>query len=155
MKTNDVLVIGRSCLDYMAVLNCFPEENRKTAFEFRLREGGGQGGTASCCISTLGGQVAYVGKLGDDEEGCFCLKRLQDFGVSTEFVEVVPGGTTPVAYIFVTQATGDRTIIYERSALPKIEMSPTLNSLLSRSAVLLLGPEVNYFGKELKKRISN
>ena len=83
MKNFDVLVIGRSCLDYIAVMERFPEENQKTTLEFRSTEGGGQGGTASCCISKLGGQVAYVGKLGDDPEGRFCLKRLQDFGVNT------------------------------------------------------------------------
>jgi sulfofructose kinase len=152
MKKIDVLVIGRSCLDYIAVVNRFPEENQKTTFEFRLMEGGGQGGTASCCISTLGGQVAYVGKLGDDAEGRFCLKCLQDFGVSTEYIEIVPDGTTPVAYIFVTKATGDRTIIYERNALPKIQTTPALDSLLSRAAVLLLDPESTYFGYELKNR---
>ena len=148
----DVLVIGRSCLDYMAVVNRFPEENQKTAFEFKLMEGGGQGGTASCCISKLGGRVAYVGKLGDDQEGRFCLKRLRDFGVNTELVEIVPGGTTPVAYIFITKATGNRTIIYERNSLPRVEMTPALDSLLNRSGVLLLDPEATYFGQELKKR---
>jgi sulfofructose kinase len=152
MTQIDVLVIGRSCLDYISIVNRFPEENRKTALEFRFMEGGGQGGTASCCISKLGGQVAYVGKLGDDAEGRFCLKRMQDFGVSTEFIEIVSGGTTPVAYLFVTKATGERTIIYERNALPKIEMTLTLESLINRSAVLLLDPEATYFGKKLKNR---
>lgn len=152
MKKIDVLVIGRSCLDYIAVVDHFPEENRKTIFEFRLMEGGGQGGTTSCCISKLGGQVAYVGKLGNDAEGRFCLKRLQDFGVSTEFIEIEPGGTTPVAYIFVTKATGDRTIIYERSALPRIEITPTIDTLLNQSAVLSLDPETTYLAKELKNR---
>jgi len=152
MKKIDVLVIGRSCLDYIAVVDRFPEENQKTVLEFRLMEGGGQGGTAACCISKLGGQVVYVGKLGDDEEGRFCLKRLKDFGVSTEYIEIVSGGKTPVAYIFVTKATGDRTIIYERNALPKIEMDRTMDTLLRRSAVILLDPEATYFGKKLKNR---
>lgn len=152
MMDIDVLVIGRSCLDYLAVLNRFPEENQKTTFELRLTEGGGQGGTASCCIAKLGGRVAYVGKLGDDQEGRYCLKRLRDFGVSTEFVEIIAGGTTPVAYIFITKTTGQRTIIYEPNSLPKIEMTPALGSLLDQSAVLLLDPETTYFGQELKER---
>ncbi len=152
MKPIDVLVIGRSCLDFLAVLDHFPEENQKTTLEFRLMEGGGQGGTASCCISKLGGRVAYVGKLADDQEGRFCLKRLQDFGVNTEFVEIVPGGTTPVAYNFITKTTGQRTIIYEPNSLPKSEMTPALGSLLDQSAVLLLDPETTYFSQELKKR---
>jgi sulfofructose kinase len=152
MKKFDVLVIGRSCLDYISVLTRFPEENRKVALEFRLMEGGGQGGTASCCLSKLGGQVAYVGKVGDDAEGRFCLKRLKDFGVSTEFIEIVPGGVTPVAYLFVTKATGDRTIIYERNALPKIVINSTIATLIHQSAVILLDPETTYLGKELVNR---
>jgi sugar/nucleoside kinase (ribokinase family) len=116
----DVLVIGRSCLDLIAVVNRFPEENQKAPLEFRLTEGGGQGGTASCCISRLGGKVAYVGKLGDDDEGRFCLQRLKEFGVTTDFIEIVRGGKTPVAYLFVTAASGHRTIIYERNSLPAI-----------------------------------
>ena len=58
MNQIDVLVIGRSCLDYIAVVNQFPGENQKMPLEFRLIEGGGQGGTSSCCISRLGGRVA-------------------------------------------------------------------------------------------------
>ena len=119
MNNFDVLVIGRSCLDIIAVVNRFPQENQKLPLEFRLTEGGGQGGTASCCISRLGGRVAYVGKLGDDDEGKLCLKRLADFGVATDLVEIVKGGQTPVAYVFITANSGARSIIYERNDLPK------------------------------------
>ncbi len=150
MNSIDVLTIGRSCLDYIAVVNQFPAENQKFPLEFRLTEGGGQGGTASCCISRLGGRVAYVGKLGDDEEGKFCLTRLKDFEVATEFIEIVKGGKTPVAYIFVTAGSGDRTIIYERNALPKIEIDDLLKDLALQSEVVLLDPEVTYLGRQLK-----
>ena len=150
MKNIDVLVIGRSCLDYIAVINQFPEENRKVPLEFRLTEGGGQGGTASCCISRLGGKVAYTGKLGDDDEGRFCLKRLKDFGVGTDYIEIVRDGKTPVAYVFVTAASGQRTIIYERNALPKITVDERLENLAARSKVVLLDPEVTYLGGQLK-----
>ncbi|MEE4261678.1 MAG: carbohydrate kinase family protein [Desulfobacteraceae bacterium] len=146
----DVLVIGRSCLDTIAVINQFPAENRKVPLEFRLTEGGGQGGTASCCISRLGGTVAYAGKLGDDDEGRFCLQRLEEFGVATDFIEVVSGGKTPVAYVFVTAASGDRTIIYERNALPRITIDKQLEKLAARAQIVLLDPEVTYLGGPLK-----
>ena len=150
MKNIDVLVIGRSCLDYIAVINQFPEENRKVPLEFRLTEGGGQGGTASCCISRLGGKVAYTGKLGDDDEGRFCLKRLKDFGVGTDYIEIVRDGKTPVAYVFVTAASGQRTIIYERNALPRITIDQGIKNLAAESEVVLLDPEVTYLGGQLK-----
>ena len=150
MKNIDVLVIGRSCLDYIAVIDQFPEENRKVPLEFRLTEGGGQGGTASCCISRLGGKVAYTGKLGDDDEGRFCLKRLKDFGVGTDYIEIVRDGKTPVAYVFVTAASGQRTIIYERNALPRINIDQGIENLAAESEVVLLDPEVTYLGGQLK-----
>jgi sugar/nucleoside kinase (ribokinase family) len=146
----DVLVIGRSCLDTIAIVNQFPADNQKVPLEFRLTEGGGQGGTASCCISRLGGTVAYVGKLGDDDEGRFCLQRLEKFGVATDFIEVVSGGKTPVAYVFVTAASGHRTIIYERNFLPKITIDDQLKTLAARAQIVLLDPEVTYLGGPLK-----
>jgi ribokinase len=150
MKNTDVLVIGRSCLDYIAVINQFPAENQKVPLEFRLTEGGGQGGTASCCISRLGGSVAYAGKLGDDDEGRFCLQRLKDFGVATDFIEMVRGGKTPVAYVLVTAGSGHRTIIYEPNALPRIRIDERLKNIVAASEVVLLDPEVTYLGGQLK-----
>ena len=148
----EVLVIGRSCLDTMAVVKRFPRENEKAPLEHRLMEGGGQGGTAACCIGRLGGRVAYVGKLGDDPEGLFCLKRLQDFGVNTDRVEIVPDGKTPVAYLFVTRDTGDRTIIYEPNRLPKIALDSGLERIMEQSEVILLDPETTYLSKALRDR---
>lgn len=151
MNNFDVLVIGRSCLDIIAVVNQFPRENQKLPLEFRLTEGGGQGGTASCCISRLGGRVAYVGKLGDDDHGQLCLTRLEDFGVATDFVEIVKGGQTPVAYVFITASSGARSIIYERNTLPKIKIDTVLENLVMQTGVALLDPEVTYLGGQLKK----
>ena len=96
-------------------------------------------------------RVTEVGKLGEDEEGRFCSQRLTDFGVDTRFVEIVKGGTTPIAYLFVTAASGARTIIYERNALPRIRMNATLEKLIGRSKVVLLDPEVTYLGQEIKR----
>jgi sulfofructose kinase len=155
MKNYDVLVIGRSCLDIIAVVNQFPLENQKLPLEFRLTEGGGQGGTASCCISRLGGRVAYVGKLGDDDEGKVCLKRLEDFGVATEFVEIVKGGRTPVAYVFITADSGARSIIYERNSLPKLNINAALEELVRQTGVVLLDPEVTYLGGQLKNIVGS
>ncbi|MGD8259002.1 MAG: carbohydrate kinase family protein [Desulfobacterales bacterium] len=151
MKTVDVLVIGRSCVDHIALIDQFPSENQKVPLKFRLIEGGGQGGTASCCISNLGGHVAYVGKLGDDEEGRFCLKRLKDFGVTTEYIEIVNNGKTPVAYAFVNTATAERTIFYEPNELPRIKLDQSMQNLFTKSGVILLDPEVTYLGHKIKR----
>jgi len=148
----DVLVVGRCCVDYIAVVDTFPKEDTKAPLAFRIIEGGGQGGTASSCIAKLGGKTLYVGRLGNDAEGRFCLQRLKDFGVDTSLVNLVDGGTTPVAYIFVTQSSGKRTIIYERNALPRLKITDINSALSHRPRVLLLDPETTYLAKRLKPK---
>jgi sulfofructose kinase len=154
MNDPEVLVIGRNCLDYISVVEKFPEEDKKTALCFRMVEGGGQGGTASCCIARLGGRVTLLGKLGDDEEGKICIQRLQAFDVDTTCMETVKEGKTPVAYLFVTRNSGKRTIIYEPNDLPKISADNHLVDLASRAGSILLDPDVTYLGRELR-RIKN
>jgi sugar/nucleoside kinase (ribokinase family) len=149
MSQFDVLIIGRSCLDHIAVVKQLPEENRKVPLELRLSEGGGQGSTAACCVARLGGRPLYVGKLGDDSEGRFCRQRLEDFGVGTELVQTVPGGRTPVAYVLVTRGSGARTIVYEPSRLPPMKLQPDLQRRIGEAAVILLDPETTYLAEAL------
>ena len=146
----DVLVIGRNCLDFISVVDTFPAEDEKVALAFRLVEGGGQGGTAACCIARLGGRVGLIGKVGADQEGRFCLDRLNFFGVDTRFVEIVKRGQTPVAYLFVTRKNGRRTIIYEPSQLPGIALTAQHLAMLSTAATVLLDPETTYLAEAVK-----
>ena len=150
MNEYEVLIIGRSCVDHLAMIDQFPSEDQKIALHERALEGGGQGSTAACCIARLGGKMAYVGKLGDDEEGRFCRQRLENFGVDTRYVDTVRGGRTPIAYIMVTPG-GKRTIIYEHNALPPIEIDARLRRLIDQTRVILLDPETTYLAPVLQK----
>lgn len=149
MMPFDVLVIGRSCVDTIAVVENFPRENTKAALSERLVEGGGQGGTAAACIARLKGRVCYVGRVGDDDAGRTCLDRLAAFGVDTGHVQVVPGGRTPEAFIFVTASTGHRTIFYEPNTLPRLAPHDLPAGLLTAATVLLLDPETTYLADVL------
>jgi len=153
MDDLDVLVIGRNCIDYISVINRFPREDEKVPLHTRLVEGGGQGGTSACCVSRLGGKTAVVGNIGNDREGEFCLRRLGDFTVDTRYVQVIENAKTPVAYLFVNQSTGKRTIIYEPSRLPDIEIPGDLDHLLQSAKTLSLDPQTTTLGKTLKQRI--
>lgn len=146
----DVLVFGHACLDYLIVVDRFPEEDSKVSFLDRIMEGGGQGSTGACCIARLGGRVAYIGGVGDDEEGRFCLLRLRDFGVDTSFVKVIPGWKTPVAHIVVTRERGTRTIIYEHSGMPVPGVDSATDGLVKKAPVILLGPRQTYLAKTVK-----
>lgn len=153
MNDLDVLVIGRNCIDYIAIVDRFPQEDEKVSLSARLVEGGGQGGTSACCVSRLGGKTAVVGYIGDDKEGEFCLRRLADFNVVTRYVRVLENAKTPVAYLFVNRSNGKRTIIYEPSRLPDIDIPKDLDHLLQNAKTLSLDPQTTMLGKTLKQRI--
>ena len=153
MDNLDVLVIGRNCIDYISVVDRFPREDEKVPLNTRMVEGGGQGGTSACCVSRLGGKTAVVGNIGNDKEGEFCLRRLADFTVDTRYVQVIENTKTPVAYLFVNQSNGKRTIIYEPSRLPDIEIPSDLDHLLQSAKALSLDPQTTTLGKTLKQRI--
>lgn len=137
----EVVVVGRACVDHLCVVESYPVEDTKVPLSLRLVEGGGQGATAACCVARLGGKVAYAGCLGDDEEGRFCLKRLHDYGVDTTHVKMISGERTPCAYVFITEASGRRTIVYEPGALPGVECDDAFMDLTGRAGCLLLGPQ--------------
>jgi sulfofructose kinase len=148
-KAFEVVVVGRACVDHLCVVEHYPVEDAKMPMSIRLVEGGGQGATAACCAARLGGSVAYVGCLGDDKEGLFCMKRLHDFCVDTSHVKVIQGGRTPYAYVLITAASGKRTIVYEPGMLPVIELDDVLLNLLKRSDSILLGPQATNLARPL------
>jgi sulfofructose kinase len=147
-----VLVIGRSCLDHIAVVDRYPAENTKTAIHMALKEGGGQGATAACCIRRLGGAVRLVGHLGNDSAGDFCRQRLDAFGVDHQAVRTIQGGQTPQAWIFVTRSSGRRTIFYEPNTLPRLTSSDLPAKCFRSAGVVLLDPETTYLVDQLPPR---
>ncbi|MGD8847146.1 MAG: carbohydrate kinase family protein, partial [Desulfobacteraceae bacterium] len=149
MTKPQVLVIGRNCVDYISVVDRFPDEDKKTPLSRRMSEGGGQGGTSACCIARLGGKAVLTGVLGDDAEGRFCLDRLVAYGVDITHVRIVKDGHTPVAYIFITQSSGKRTIIYENSTLPNVTFDAKMQALALDSGAVLLSPDVTFLSKSL------
>ena len=153
MKDLDVLVIGRNCIDYISVVDRFPREDEKVPLNARYVEGGGQGGTSASCVARLGGKVALIGNIGDDDVGQSCLQRLNRFNVDTRHIRVIENAATPIAYLFVNQSNGKRTIIYEPSRLPDITLSENLDQLLLRAKTISLDPQTTTLGPVLKQRM--
>ena len=152
MQAYDVLTIGRSCVDFIIVVDEFPHENSKMSLDSRLMDAGGQGGTSACCVSKLGGKVSYIGQVGDDTEGQFCLSRLRAFDVDTNFTKIIPKGKTPVAYIIVTKSNGNRTIVYEKNSLPRLNIKNIPQDLIFNSKVIMIDPETTYLIKDLNRK---
>jgi len=147
----DVAIIGRNCIDYIFVIDNYPEENSKKSIIEKCMEAGGQGSTSACCVSKLGGKTAFFGNLGSDHEGQFCLKRLEDFNVGVGNVKIYDNYKTPAAYIFVNRNNGSRTIFFEERTLPEVSIKQISKDIISSAKVILLDPETTHLAIELKQ----
>jgi len=148
-KKYEVMIIGRVNLDYLNIIDRYPEEDSKVMIKERLIETGGQGSNNSTCIAKLRGSHLLVSRTGDDKEGKFCLKRLAESGVDTEFVEVIPNGRTPVSFVFIARTSGRRTIMYDPETLPPFQLTEKIRSNIQSSKTLLIDPSATYLAKEL------
>lgn len=71
---------------------------------------GGKGANQAVAVAKLGGEVRFVGAVGNDAFGALALKEMQQFGLNTDSVRVIDGSDTGVAIIQVEEA-GQNTIV--------------------------------------------
>jgi sugar/nucleoside kinase (ribokinase family) len=102
---------------------------------YTTSQGGGKVPTALVALSRLGGSCSLFCTVGDDAAGKFCVQELQDSGVDTRYISVLPGEKTNLTICLAEQETGGRSFIGKyamRTILPE-----ELDEQVIRSAKLL------------------
>jgi sugar/nucleoside kinase (ribokinase family) len=112
-----VIGFGENTVDLVCRVPDYPQQGSKLQMSERLRLGGGTIATACALYGRYGLKTRYVGRVGDDELGQFAVKRLAEEPMDVA-VEVVPGAGSHFSLIVVDQATGSRTILWDRD--PKL-----------------------------------
>lgn len=112
----DVVGLGANACDHLVQVPHHPAAGEKVRFRAYHREGGGQTATALVAMQRLGLRTRYIGGVGDDGEGDEVLAGLDREEVDLSAVRVRPGGLTQRALILVDAETGERTIVWGRSA---------------------------------------
>jgi len=118
-KRFDAVGIGLNSADLLCVVERHPLFNTKGPLLEVSRQGGGQAATAMAALARLGLRTAYIGAVGDDEEGRFSLQSLRAEGVDVEGVALQPGRASQFAVILVQRGgpsaeRGGRTILWRR-----------------------------------------
>jgi sugar/nucleoside kinase (ribokinase family) len=104
-----------------------PEMNREKLVEdFDLVLGSSSAITA-CCLSGLGNEVLFVGVVGDDQFGHFCIEQLKQKGVDTSYVTVDPTLKTGVTLSLSTKM--DRALLTYMGAIPKLTIKQIPESM--------------------------
>ena len=121
-----IAVVGYANLDVVAQIEEIPlggERAHATSIE---RHAGGMGVNAAVAAARMGGDVAFMGALGDDEAGALVRTALESSGVDTTNARV--GQRTTTCLVLVDR-DGERAIISEDDDLDIADVGRAIEAL--------------------------
>ena len=139
----DVVGLGLNATDTVLMVRDYPALGGKERVLSSSMHAGGQVATALVTCQRLGLRTRYIGKVGDDEGGRIQLASLKREGVDVRYTRVVPATPNQFGHILVDQATGERTVFWDRH--PRLAVKPrelTRAAITSARVLLLDGCDV-------------
>ena len=105
----NIVVIGSLNMDVVAISPRIPVPGETIIGSHYFTEPGGKGANQAYAAAKLGGSVAMLGRIGDDDFGVQMRRNLLDVGCDVAALKQTPG-TSGVALIFVAE-NGQNSIV--------------------------------------------
>jgi sulfofructose kinase len=118
----EVVGVGQNTVDHLCVVDAFPVPDSKRRLRRYAVQPGGQVATALAALGRWGVRAAYVGTFGDDEGGRLGRASLVAHDVDVSSAPVRAGVPSQTSVILVEAATGERTVLWDRS--PGLALAP-------------------------------
>ncbi len=134
----DAIFIGVCTVDTIALLDTFPTADSRTVTEHLERAGGGVSATAAVAAARLGGNVAFAGVVGDDDEGKEIVATLKAEGVNTDLVVIDKKSKSATSVVIVTQSTATRAIITRQQINYQACVTDNLKSAIKHAKIVHL-----------------
>ena len=116
METKQKIVVVGSCNTDMVIrVDHLPEPGETIIGHDFITNQGGKGANQAVAVRRLGGEIAFVARLGNDGFGTKSLRLLTEEGIDTYFVRLTEGVSTGVALIPVDDK-GENSIIVSSGA---------------------------------------
>lgn len=113
----DVVCLGTCCWDTLGICEEWPQLDQKRPLLALEEQGGGPAATAAAAIARLGGRVAFIGRIGDDDYGRKIREAFEQVGVDISWgLQVIPGARSQWAFCVAHKATGLRAILWRPPA---------------------------------------
>ena len=138
MARIDVVGIGLNATDTMVIVPRSPAPGGKVRVRSVGWQAGGQMATAMVTCQRLGLHTRYIGRVGDDDAGRFQLASLWQEKLDLRYVRVVRRAMNQLACIIVDQATGERTVYWDRDPRLAVLLSDLTGDYLGSAKVLHL-----------------
>ena len=132
----DFVGLGFCSNDYISLLPEIPMDHKVQILEHMI-QGGGPAATATVAAARLGMKTAFISVVGDDDPGKRILKDFEAEGIETAYMTVRPGFASPIAYCWIEQPTGKRSIAWTRGNLAELDPASEVNMDLIRNAKIL------------------
>lgn len=116
----DILVIGSINMDLIINVDKMPKKGQTILGENFNQIPGGKGANQAVAVARLGGNVAMIGKVGQDNLGNKLIQSMNNDGVDTSFIKSEKDISTGVALITVDRS-GENSIVVAPGANYEIE----------------------------------
>lgn len=133
-----IVGIGANVCDTLITVPNYPKEDTKLRANTVSQSGGGPCATGLVAASKLGAECAYIGMLTDDGAGKFLMEDMEKYGVSTEFVGVVPGYTSFSSYIWLAEDSATRTCVFHKGDIPKWNLTDAQKKAIADAEILMI-----------------
>jgi ribokinase len=139
----DIVVVGGANFDYLARGSKLPKPGETVPGDVFDDAPGGKGANQAVAAARLGARVAFVGRVGTDEQGEAILARLSEEGIDTRHVVRDAHSRTGVALVMVNQQ-GQKQILTAPGANRQLTITDILAAAqtLAAARVLLTQLEV-------------
>lgn len=139
MKSKKIIVVGSSNMDMVVKTGHIPVPGETVLSGSFFMNPGGKGANQAVAVARLGGDVAFISKLGNDVFGKQFSQLFSDEGIDTTFIVSDNDLPSGVALITVDQA-GENSIVVASGANAHLHFSdiaPALDQIAEAGIVLL------------------
>ena len=136
-KCCEFVALGFCSNDHLCLLPEIPLDAKLQMLEHQI-QGGGPAATAAVAAARLGMSAAFIGTIGDDADGQTIRREFEAEGVCTEAIRVRSGCASPIAYCWIDQPSGKRSVAWTRGNLPELMPEEVDLSLLDQAKILHL-----------------
>ncbi len=116
----DFVGLGYCSNDHLAVVPFIPMDTKVQMLRHEIL-GGGPSGNSTVAAARLGMKASYISVVGDDADGQMMLRDFEKEGVDTSSMIVRKGGGSAIAYVWIEEKTGNRSVAWTRSGMKEME----------------------------------
>jgi sugar/nucleoside kinase (ribokinase family) len=123
------LCIGDLDVDVLIEVDRLPIRDGKVNGVVKQKAPGGMAGNVAAALARLGSRVRVLGRVGDDADGAFAVKSLEQVGVDTSFVSRLAGVAT-FSCISLLTPDGEKSLVKLMTSAYRLDASDVSEAAL-------------------------